>query len=96
MKKSCKFKHAKKTEKVRKFKALDDRWEWVGGMRDGTGKRRIRQNLLTNSEHALHPCGGGGSKRFAHAAAPFPSQGILESYFRYHFEHQMALRKGRF
>ncbi len=26
----------------------------------------------------------------------FSSQGDLESYFRYHFEHQMALRTGCF
>ena len=41
-------------------------------------KLRRMQNLKTNLEHALHPFGGGGSKRFAHAAAPFFSKGNLE------------------
>ena len=43
----------------------------VCGIHEGLSKLRFRQNLKRNPEHALHPFGEGGSKRFAHAAAPF-------------------------
>ncbi len=68
-----KMKHATKTRKSMKFGGLAR--SVTPGLRQARrpSEHAIWQNLSKNSEHALHPAGGGGSKRFAHAAAPFSS-----------------------
>ena len=49
-------------------KGRDDLSQQVGGMRDGCLALAECRFLSKNPEHAQHPFGGGGSKRFAHAA----------------------------